>query len=81
MRKVRTPKLIPLDMKLSDGCNHPQVNCRKTYLVLVGSEFAVGKFSREWYGLNFDGLYPAGCQFDAPGTNASEWKQIWEFRY
>jgi len=71
-------KLKALNMKLANEHEHPQVDCRKQYLILYHGNFYAGRFSRQWYGLNFEGVYPAGLQFDEPGTNASNWKQIWE---
>ena len=41
--------------------------------------FHVGKFEKEWYGLNFDGIYDAGDQYDPPGTNSSGWQRVWLF--
>ena len=77
---MKTPKLIKINMRRADGSNHPDIDCRKNYLVRVGGNFYAGKFERQWYGLNFVGIYDAGCQFDALGTNASSWQDIWEIR-
>lgn len=48
-----------------------------TYLVLYGGSYYVGSFSTQWYGLNFNGIYDAGAQYDPPGNNYSEWQRIW----
>lgn len=77
---MRTPKLIQLDMSLIDECKHPEISTSKTYLCLIGGRFYAGQFSKQWYGLNFQGVYDAGLQLDAPGTNASRWQQIWEIK-
>lgn len=78
--KIKTPTLIPLDMKRSDGSNHPDISSRKRYLCLIGGRYYAGEFTKQWYGWNFEGWEGVGLQFDAPGTNASEWQQIWEIR-
>jgi hypothetical protein len=58
--------------------NHPDISLRKWYLVKHGGNFSAGKFSREWYGLNFDDSDGAGLEFDKPGTNGSDWEGCWE---
>ena len=58
--------------------NHPDISLRKNYLIKYDGRFYAGKFGREWYGLNFNGVYDAGAQFDKPGTNASSWQGVWE---
>lgn len=58
--------------------NHPDISLRKNYLVKYAGRLYAGKFEREWYGLNFDGIYDAGAQFDKPGTNGSDWQGVWE---
>jgi hypothetical protein len=75
-----TIKLKPIDFSKATGHECPGVKTGKTrYLaVLQGNEMAIGSFSRQWYGLNFEGFYGAGLQFDAPGTNASRWKALFE---
>ena len=74
-----TPKLVRLNMGLSQGSNHPDINSKDTYLCLIDGEYFVGRFSKQWYGWNFEGWIntEAGLQFDAPGTNGSDWQQIW----
>jgi len=81
-----TPKLKQVD--LSKCCRkkgghgeswHPDIDSKSQYLVLIGKEFYAGHFNLEWYGWNFDGgPWEVGYQLDKPGTNASEWKGIWE---
>ena len=41
-------------------------------------QLAAGKFTKQWYGLNFEGFYDAGLQFDPPGYNSSNWVALWE---
>lgn len=59
--------------------DHPDISGRKQYLAKIGGEFCAGRFNRQWYGWNFDG-WPgnANYQLDMPGTNASDWKGLWE---
>jgi hypothetical protein len=58
---------------------HPALNSKDTFLCLIGSDFFAGKFSKKWFGWSFGGwVNPAGYQFDAPGWNSSDWKQIWK---
>lgn len=37
-----------------------QITCRKKYLVKYDGEKYIDYFSRQWYGLSFNGIYPAG---------------------
>lgn len=69
-----------LDMRKAEGSNHPDIRCGKRYRCKIDGQIFYGTFSREWYGLNFDGWTPnpIGIQFDAPGTNSSTWEAIWE---
>lgn len=76
--KYKTPRLIPLDMSKSDEHTHPDINGRNTYLCLIDGEYYTGKFSKQWFGWNFNAVYDAGLQFDAPGYNSSNWQQIWK---
>lgn len=80
MTKVKTPKLKPVDLSKAKEHECPDVKVgRKVYLAKIDGEFHVGRFSRQWYGLNFDTpAYDAGVQFDAPGTNSSSWQALWE---
>lgn len=74
---MKTPKLVPLDMSKAKGHELPGINEEDTYLVLWDGDFHAGTFSRQWYGWNFNGVYDAGLQFDAPGTNRSHWEMVW----
>jgi hypothetical protein len=61
--------------------DHPDIRPGKQeYLVRYAGRFYAGTFEVQWYGLNFNGIYDAGAQFDAPGTNASRWQDVWEIR-
>ena len=56
----------------------PGVNTRSTYLVKYAGNLYLGKFTRQWYGLNFNCDFGAsGMQFNAPGYNLSRWQGVW----
>lgn len=78
-KKIRI-KLKPIDLSKAKGTECPGIDDtgKKEYLCLIGKRFFVGGFNRQWYGLFFDGWHDVGHQFDAPGTNGSEWKAVWE---
>lgn len=75
-------KLKRLDLRKSDKHNHPDVVPEdRYYLARVGDSLYLGTFSKQWYGLNFDCDWGvSGMQFDAPGTNRSDWKELWEIQ-
>lgn len=87
---MRAPKLVAVDLRktvVAGGTTthpditpgkHPGITPGQMYLVLYNDQFYAGRFSRQWYGLNFEGIYDAGCQFDAPGTNKSRWQAVWK---
>lgn len=69
-------KLKKLNLKLIKDCDHPDIDCRKNYLVKLDSgDFHAGKFSRQWYGLNFDNWGCSGFQL-----NSGFLKGIWEIQ-
>lgn len=87
-------KLKPIDLMKATGKEgvskrvyhcHPDISTGKSYLAKIGGAYFAGKFSNQWYGLNFDGWHGNGLQwhgnglqFDMPGTNASTWEALWE---
>jgi len=76
---VRKPKLVPLDLRKGEGHEHPDIKTDGTqYLCEIGKGWYAGGFNRQWYGLNFDGWAWNSLQYDKPGTNASNWKQVFE---
>ena len=77
---MRTPKLIPVSMKNADKHMLPGISFKKTYLCKIGGAFWVGQFTKVWFGLHFTGWGWGGIQFDAPGTNSSEWQAVWEIK-
>lgn len=65
-------------MAKADKHDHPDINTNDYYLALVHGNLHFGKFTKQWYGLNFAcGLPGSGIQFDAPGMYASSWKRLW----
>ena len=75
------PKLKRINLNKGDGHNHPDIKVgeRFTYLAKIDGEWFVGHFDRQWYGLNFDGWYNH-LQFDTPGTNCSNWQELYQLR-
>lgn len=71
------PTLTEIDLAQTTNKGGAGLEVGPTYLVLHRGRFHCGTFSTQWYGLNFNGIYPAGCQYDPPGTNASDWQKIW----
>lgn len=54
-------KSIPLN-----GTNkNAHIRKGKLYLVVSNSELYLGRFNKEWYGWNFEGVYDAGEQLDS----------------
>jgi hypothetical protein len=76
----RAPILVPLDLTLGTPYDHPTIRTDGTqYLARIRGRFHCGTFSRQWYGLNFNGWITAvGLQYDKPGTNYSHWQDLWE---
>jgi hypothetical protein len=75
-------RLREIDLSKAVEHSHPdiKVGYQHHYLALIRGDYHAGSFSKQWYGLNFDGwsYNPAGLQFDAPGWNASGWQRLWE---
>lgn len=70
---------------LSNAKKHEceEINDTDDFLALISGEFHVGKFSRQWYGWNFNGWRwnpGVGLQFDAPGSNCSKWEGLWKLK-
>ena len=70
-------KKIDLTKAVKHEC--PGIKLGKTsYLVKHGGQWFAGIFSRLWFGLSFFGWFGGPLQFDAPGTNCSEWEAVYE---
>ncbi|MDO8416596.1 MAG: hypothetical protein Q7S87_10350 [Agitococcus sp.] len=66
-----------LDLRKGEGHRHPDINTLDQYFCLIGGRWYFGRFSEQWYGLNFSGWTGnAGLQYDTPGTNASTWDRV-----
>jgi hypothetical protein len=76
---VEQPNLIEIDLSLTTSQGGGGLEVGRTYLVLYGGRFHTGSFSMQWYGLNFEGIFSAGAQYDPPGVNYSSWQRIWQF--
>jgi hypothetical protein len=75
-KKIR---LKPIDLSKAKEHECPGIEPgKRQYLCLIDGKFFVGTFGRQWYGLNFEGWYDVGLQFDAPGWNSSNWQAVWE---
>lgn len=79
--KIPKVSLIQVDLTQAKGHECPGIKAGSTeYLILHDGQFHAGTFGREWYGLNFNGVYDAGLQFDAPGSNGSDWQAVWRIK-
>ena len=71
-------KLARISLRRAREHDLPGVNTRSLYLVKWDGDLYLGRFSRQWYGLNFEcELGESGFQFDAPGFNDSLWQGVW----
>ena len=73
---MKTPKLVEVDLSKTTTQGSKDLRVGPQYLCLIGRHLFVGQFSKQWYGLNFDGWYN-NLQYDPPGTNSSDWRQVW----
>lgn len=73
------PKLSEIDLSLTTKEGGAGLEVGPTYLVMYNGQFYVGDFDKQWYGLNFCGIYDAGAQYDPPGENYSSWQRVWRF--
>lgn len=55
-------KLEEVDLSKIRECEHPDIQERTYYLGRVDGRWHAGMFTRQWYGLNFNAVYPAGMQ-------------------
>lgn len=68
MKKPKVGKRIPISLRGSadDSCKSELISGKKTYMVKVDGGWYVGKFSKQWYGWNFEGgPYDAGVELDS----------------
>lgn len=62
------------------GWTCPGIVVGERYLVLYDGAFYVGCFSGQWFGLNFDGVYDSGVEFEPPGEGHSEFQGVWRIK-
>lgn len=76
---MKTPTLIPIDLSKRKDCEHPDIKLNTWYLAKIGGNFYADMFTRQWYGLNFSGVYDAGYQlaYDPEFTHDG-WEGLWE---
>jgi hypothetical protein len=72
-----SPILEEIDLSKTTKKGGAGLEVGPTYLVLYHGSFHTGRFCEVWHGLNFHGIFPAGTQYDPPGTNYSSWQRIW----
>lgn len=77
MEAIQQPNLIEINLSETTRNGGAGLKVGPTYLVLYSGRYYAGKFSQVWYGLNFEGIFDAGAQYDPPGTNYSSWQRIW----
>jgi len=58
MNKYKKLKLTLYNTDEVEGSK--KIRCGKNYLVKYDGEKYIDSFSRQWYGLSFNGIYPAG---------------------
>jgi len=69
-------KLVEIDLSRGHFHEHPDIDTKHYFIADFGCGLQIGKFSRQWYGYNFN-CGGSGMQFDTPGTNASGWTRLW----
>lgn len=70
---------VEIDLSKGEKHEHPDINTEDEYLCQVRGIWHFGGFSRQWYGLNFEGYKynpGAGLQYDTPGWNSSQWERV-----
>lgn len=72
-------RLEKIDLSKAHKHEHALIktNLGSTYLIKKSYRWYCGFFNQQWFGLNFtDGFHQ--FQFDAPGFNGSDWKEVYE---
>lgn len=67
-KKDYPPKLLQLQLPIT--LKDKRISSKKSYLAKIEGEWYAGKFSKQWYGWNFEAVYDAGCQVDWDGWEA-----------
>lgn len=72
------PKLIKIDLTKGEGHKHPDFNDKDQFLIKHDGTWYAGWFGKQWYGWNFGPwVNGVGVQYDKPGTNSSEWEEVY----
>lgn len=73
--------LIEIDLDRTNRDGGAGLEPGPRYVVLIGGQFHKGWFTRQWYGLNFQGgPWSTGLQYDPPGENCTMWQKVWLIR-
>jgi hypothetical protein len=43
---AKQPRLMKVDLSKGDGCQHPDIECKRQYLAKIGGRYFAGTFSR-----------------------------------
>lgn len=78
----KPPRLKAIDLRRGTESDHPDISSKKQYLAKIGGDWFAGRFTRLWYGWNFDNWISGtvGLQLDKPGTNGSQWQALYEIQ-
>ena len=57
------PRLRAIELEPGE-CENKRITSKGRYLVKIFGDYAAGKFSRQWYGWNFDNWGTSGVQLD-----------------
>ena len=80
MVKKSSIRLKRIDLSQSQEHDCPGIHPKRSYLCKIGGRWFAGTFSRVWFGLSFEGWYDTPLQFDAPGTNGSNWEEVYKIQ-
>ncbi len=64
-----------LSIRLPVLTDDVRINYRSSYLAKIGGSWFAGKFSKQWYGWNFNAVYDAGYQVDYDG-----WEKLYHIK-
>ena len=73
--KIKSPKLVAIDLDKRNGCNHPDIKEDTFYLAIIDSCYFAGVFTKESHGWIFSEMYDCGVQFDD-----RDWQGLWEIK-
>ena len=69
-----------IDLSKAHKHFHPDIKINNSYLVKIYGTWYLGKFTQQWFGLNFAPWTNGnvGIQFDASSFNFSKWEKVIE---